>query len=184
MPFEYFQEQLDDLQSKAILPDIIEHLEDARNLMLLRFVPVSTLQYTTHYTIRLVLASSQTIAAALCLKEVVDPAAHYRHTWHGLRYLLLWQVLITIIVQTLLPLLQLSLLEVDIWTRIRHAIECKQEGTLRSTLHGCTRVLVDAEDLESWIEGEVCTLGCGDLADFFVNNVLFIGRWHLGAHLA
>jgi hypothetical protein len=144
VPFEDLQEQLDDLEGEAVLPDIIEHLEDARNLMFLRLVAVSALQYPTGHAIGVLFASGLAIAAAMGLKEVVDSAAHDGHVGHGLRHLLLRQVFIAVVVQALLPLLQLALLEVQVRTRIGYAVEDEQKGTLRGTLHGRTRLPVDA----------------------------------------
>lgn len=38
VPLEDLQEKLDDLKGEAILPNIVKHFEDARNLSLLNFM--------------------------------------------------------------------------------------------------------------------------------------------------
>lgn len=90
MPFKDLQEELNYLQSKAILSDIIEHLENARNFVLFMFITISAIDSSTDRTVDMLLTLRYTIAAALYLKKVVDSASHYGHAWYGLRNLLLW----------------------------------------------------------------------------------------------
>ena len=67
MPFEYLKEEFDDLQSEAILPDIIEHLENAWNLSLL-YLAATPILTNTNDTVSIVVASCLTATAARFLE--------------------------------------------------------------------------------------------------------------------
>ena len=86
MPFKDLQEELNYLQSKAILSDIIEHLENARNFVLFMFITISAIDSSTDRTVDMLLTLRYTIAAALYLKKAWITTVMKR-TYHKRRFL-------------------------------------------------------------------------------------------------
>ena len=70
------------------MSDIIEHLENTRNLSFLDPAATPILAHS-HYAVRIIVASCQAGIAVEFLRKGVDSTSHYLHALHRLRHLLL-----------------------------------------------------------------------------------------------